>query len=825
MQLQEVKNDIAKITYNPADNRLLPADFILIEDINQKLIAQIIRIETTTKSTNNLAVLRLALAIDKDDNLSYYNGYIPSKNSKIIYINSDEIMELIKGANENLFLGVLSNHSDCFAKPSISFLKDKLYIQSDRDDKTKIVVKNILLQLKEKNKKAILLDFDGSYSSSFNFPKLQITKNFKLPLNVEAFNTILENDTTDCPLEDKAVIQSIVLELREYLSTLENNFLPFTVFKNVVDNEFMASPISGLMLLRNKLWLYAQEGIFAESRIQYDVINSALMQNNAIIIDASNVEEKWYKFIIQTVLELTNRESYLLLSLNDVDTDKKSIINLFNRKLITPVVSTNYENKYRPLLKSLCKNFILFKPTNVLNEEPYGALLNKINTGEFIAYGDATLYLPLIIDCNSVSGKTNDDILENEIKKDVDKLFTISAPIVPPAPEIKPIKVEQPVQVEQKNNDVDEFTDSDFEFLDELDDLNFKEEAKTKTEPEQKPKEENIPVEVKSEDTPEDENYSVFEPVNEVILEEEPQNSSNEEVEIKEVPTETMTEKEEKQSEIIEELPEEQSKANDDILDKMFMIEETNENQEVPAVVKVEKTEDDKLQEEEKEQKNDVQPVTEASSTEPKEPEILVETEPVIENLEEVEPDILLEEENSEEENIQVEKDENISEKQNDEIVSEQEDEEQGEVEEPVEEIEETQVQEAPKTVLQSLVNKIEENAAEQQQDSNSAVSVQERPNVVEQEEEEIEPPPIKEEISTNKTPELTVYETDMSAKLSEKDVPFKIGDKVYHPKHGTGIVEGFANYSNKILFCQIEFENVGRRILDPRVSGLQKIS
>ena len=116
MQLQEVKNDIAKITYNPTDNRLLPADFILIEDINQKLIAQIIRIETTTKSTNNLAVLRLALAIDKDDNLSYYNGYIPSKTSKIIYINPDEIMELIKGPNENLFLGVLSNRKDYYTK-------------------------------------------------------------------------------------------------------------------------------------------------------------------------------------------------------------------------------------------------------------------------------------------------------------------------------------------------------------------------------------------------------------------------------------------------------------------------------------------------------------------------------------------------------------------------------------------------------------------------------------------------------------------------------------------------------------------------------------
>ena len=39
MQLSEVKNDIAKIIYNPAENHLLPSDFLLIEDLNQKLIS------------------------------------------------------------------------------------------------------------------------------------------------------------------------------------------------------------------------------------------------------------------------------------------------------------------------------------------------------------------------------------------------------------------------------------------------------------------------------------------------------------------------------------------------------------------------------------------------------------------------------------------------------------------------------------------------------------------------------------------------------------------------------------------------------------------
>ena len=59
MQLLEVKSNIAKIEYNPAVNHILPSDFLLIEDTNQKLIAQVINISSAEKSDNNIADVRL----------------------------------------------------------------------------------------------------------------------------------------------------------------------------------------------------------------------------------------------------------------------------------------------------------------------------------------------------------------------------------------------------------------------------------------------------------------------------------------------------------------------------------------------------------------------------------------------------------------------------------------------------------------------------------------------------------------------------------------------------------------------------------------------
>lgn len=734
MQLLEVKNDTAKIIYNPTENHLLPSDFLLVEDANQKLIAQITNISTTEDSENNLADARLSLSIDKDDNLSYYNGYIPSKTSNLVYINSDEIIELIKGPGENIYLGNLSNHSECFVKLSDSFVNEKLYIQSDREDKTKTLIQNIISELYSKQKKVILLDIDGRYNSIVNVPKLKISESFKLPLNIEAFNTILENDINDCPIEDKAVIQSIVLELREYLKTLENKFLPFTLFKNVVDNEFMSNPISGLMLLRNKLWLYAQESIFAESKSQFDLINAILDKQNILIIDASSLEEKWYKFAIQSILELINKHCYFVLSLNDVPLDKKSIISIYNNNKAIPIVSTSYDNNYRQVLKSVCKNQILFKPSNFIkDDEAYNTLLNKINSGEFIIYGESTLYLPLIIELQAFDSSTNEEVIQNEIKKDVDKLLSSPRKIIPTEAVINDEHQQYSVSKEKNNSsneneDIldDDFNDSDLDFLDEqnkepitIDDIRNKKQNQ----------------EVKTNE------YDVFKPMSlqESSIDNKDGTDLIKDIESIEIPN-------------LSEIKEEDTNAKNDNIE--------NEIKEQPVIL----------------------PMGVANSSvnfSPKDEIESLQNENDILKINEVES---------------IDLSENKKESINDEIVN-------------------------IDDVINNISSNNDQNPTQQESEEEKNKDI-----IIEMEKEET-PPPINEEIKDKTNPDIPVYETDNSSEIKISDIPFKIGDKVYHPKHGYGIIEGFANYSNKILFCQIEFENVGRRILDPRISGIEKVS
>ena len=800
MQLLEVKNDIAKIVYNPAENHLLPSDFLLIEDFNQKLISQIINIETTDDSNNNLAVLRLVLSIDKEDNLSLYNGYIPAKSSKIIYINPDEIIELIKGNGINIYFGNLSNHSNCFVKPSISFLNDKLYIQSDRDDKTNIIIRNLICELQNKNKKVLLIDFDGRYNSVENSVRLKITQNFKLPLNIDAFSTILENDIVDCPIEDKAVIQSIVLELREYLKTIPEKFLPFTRFKNVVDDEFLSNPVSGLMLFRNKLWLYSQDNIFAEDVNQFNILNKLFESTSTIIVDASCIEEKWYKFVIQTLLNLINIPCYVFISLNDILIDKKSIINLYNKDGIIPVVSSSYDCNYRQILKSICKNQILCKSSKIQPmDENYSIFLNRMNASEIILYGEATLYLPLIVELKSFTPSTAEELIDNEIKKDVDKLLSSSQTVISPETIVKEISIpEEKTDDEYKIIEEDDLTDSDLDFLDESLNQNYSDND-----------EDIIDVEP--------EKYDLFSPIDVDEEENVKEQKSNQEINI-DAKTDNIEEDSNLKNQDAAEILDSDELTHKDADSLQYKGENEQTNHAIESV-------DNHLDTENIDQIE----VEDVGKNEEKQNEIIDElwstdTEEQISSKDNVKDNENTDEQISSKDNVKDNEntDEQISLKGN--VKDYEHTNEQVSSKENVNANEHTDEQQitAIDEVIQTITDKLDSNA-----DNNSSHISEEKieNQLTEEQEVEEEPPEINENINEKKSVDIPIYETDNSSSMLIEDIPFKIGDKVYHPKHGYGIIEGFANYSNKILFCQIEFENVGRRILDPRISGIVKVS
>lgn len=64
--------------------------------------------------------------------------------------------------------------------------------------------------------------------------------------------------------------------------------------------------------------------------------------------------------------------------------------------------------------------------------------------------------------------------------------------------------------------------------------------------------------------------------------------------------------------------------------------------------------------------------------------------------------------------------------------------------------------------------------------------------------------------------------EEDDYEEAADEDSEYAKGDVVVHPRYGNGVVEKIIRYGNKTL-CSIDFENVGRRLLDPAISEFSR--
>ena len=72
-------------------------------------------------------------------------------------------------------------------------------------------------------------------------------------------------------------------------------------------------------------------------------------------------------------------------------------------------------------------------------------------------------------------------------------------------------------------------------------------------------------------------------------------------------------------------------------------------------------------------------------------------------------------------------------------------------------------------------------------------------------------------------TPIVPVYDADIPQEDLVISDSIQQGDSVVHAKYGNGIVEKMIKYGSKTLFS-INFENIGRRLLDPTLTEIKKL-
>ncbi len=471
MQIFEVKNNLVKVNYDIEREKIFLAGFAVVKNIAQSFIGQIIHLEANIHG--NFAIIKLLFTFDSQGVISNYNGAIPDVKSFVETINSQELLELLPVQNP-ILLGELAQQN---VKLNLdrNFLENKTLVCCENQEDIEILIYNLSAQLAANNKKVLIFDLNGSidFSDICNLSHPSVTtkiiasENFKLPLNYETINFIY-NGLDDAAAETKALIQEVFLEVQNYVKTLPEKFIPFETFKNVVDQQYEEVDIVELLLLKNRLLKYHEEGIFAQSKEEFDSLKNSLNSFDPTIINLSRVDEQIQREVIAytySILSQLKNEVYAFVHLNDMNSNKKLLKQIFTSQNVYSTVICPYSFKYLNELKQLSKNLIFFTPIQQQNDFAiYNNFLNKLNPHEFIIYGKSTQNMPMIVKLEknikevllTVSQKTSEisqeELLDQEIKKDVDEIF------MPPKKN----------KIDSLDESQEEFSEEDLDFIDDI---------------------------------------------------------------------------------------------------------------------------------------------------------------------------------------------------------------------------------------------------------------------------------------------------------------------------------------------------------------------
>ena len=813
MNIIEVKNNLVKLTY---DEDISLASFIKITDLKNTYIAQILHLESSR--VGKIAIARLIF--NYKGTVQAYDGSIPSIQAEIEVLSDDFIVNMLD-KSDPMLLGKIAQ-KDTNVIVSAKMLKDKPIICAEKSYQYTQLLDNIISQNELNGRKTVVIDITGDVKGN----KITATKDFKIPLDKNSIGYIFDRGFNDLTDEYKAFIQDIFSELNAYIKTVE--YIPFHDFNMAVDYEFKQSQQLQLIILKNRLLQFEKAGIFAQEEKDFRILDEKLNSNNTLVIDISRLNDSLqaeYISYIYSQMEKQNTNFYTVTSLNNNNSDKEVLNKIFASKNVFSSIVCPYSYKYIEELKQCSKNMIMFTPMK--QQEDFGAyniFLNKLAEDEFILYGKSTKFVPLIIKLDEI--EMIDEIMPAP--------KSVETTVILPTETVEQIVEEEPVEQPAEEDTVQEMVE---DVVDEEPVM----EMPVIEEPVAQPAEEDT-VQEMVEDVIDEE------PVMEMPIIEEPVEQPAEEDTVQEMVEDVIDEEpvmempiiEEPADQPVEETPvaiqtkEDENLENiaDEVQKELIGLSIDIDDDEIPEAIAAPPplTEEEVKQNldpsdlfKANEPEEDATALTEADldmieSLEEEKKNPTEESEPVDEALEDSQTE---EEEETQEEEIVPE-----AESVNDEEIIEEVTEEQAETpaappakEEKIPEtkVEDAKQEERKPSITEQILMEDAKRIAEEEAN---------KPDPVE---EQIEKPADKKhqseklETKTSQTPIVPVY----SAEIPDEDIVesdnIQQGDRIIHAEFGRGVVEKIINYGERKL-CSVNFEQVGRRLLDPKISEMKKV-
>lgn len=817
MKILEVRDGFVKFE---ADNSVYLSSFIQIDGIEKRYIAQVTQLKRSGE--NSIAYAKILFLYD--GSLQPYDKTLPSKESEIKEFTFDILNNSINAktpviAGETLGKGVsIIIDASSFDKKMLASIDDK--------QENNIIARNLVKQFNNLDKNVLIIDTLGVIDAK----KITAGVDFKLPLDTASLAFMYQDCLNDATADSKSMIIEIFKDLSDYSQTVP--FVPFGALKSIVDDMVDKSHVFKLLVLKNKLAKFDKLGYFAANKQEVDKID-AILNSKCAIIDLSKLDtafqNRYLAFLYEKLQQKPNTQ--VLLELSNV-ISKKNLKNILSSKNIPTTFITHSRFKYLNDIKNLFDNFII-SPSFTNNEifSIYSSFLKAMPKQTYLITGEAVNYIPLVSTLkviNEVIPSQPETVEEEEI----------------PVSEPEEVQEELPIEEPEEEEEIVQEDDSELEEISEEDEPEIIEEPQITNEEilaNIEEKSEAVITEAAKDLTPpenmfgeEEEEEDIAEPAEESLQLEEDQ---EEQLTIN-AEYETILEEQEPQEEY-DEIPITESfdTVQENIEEIEDYIPETDENDFEELSINEEFEQQEPLVEQEAEeeiempegfdldidstQMLDAEEETEELTVNDDDVDVL----PIAENNYELEDIVELNPDEADENDIVIDMEEDTEDELPENID-----------EQIVKDVDKVFTTRKDDDISDSDLDFIDElnnddgNLLEEVSDSDAVLEElsesDENDGILEEPQEQLE---LKDdsddeilETRSASTPIVPVYDADIPQEDLVMSDPIQQGDTVTHAKYGSGVVEKMIKYGNKTLFS-INFDNIGRRLLDPTLTEIKK--
>lgn len=797
MKIIEVRDGFIKFE---ADDSIQLSSFIKVTGESKNYIAQVLQLKKS--SENKIGYAKILFLFD--GSLQTYDKTLPAEDSEITEFTS-EILNNSIAYDEPIVIGKTLGGE--LITIDVSAFDNKMLMSMDDKKMNNIIVRNLVKQFNNIDRNVVIIDTLGVVEAR----KAVAGVDFKLPLDTASLVFMYQDCLNDATADSKSMIIDIFKDLSEYSKSVP--FVPFQTLKTIVDDMVDKEHVFKLLVLKNKLAKFDRLGYFAKDKQEVDRLKT-ILNSKCVIIDLSKLNNAFQNRYLSFIYNVLDEKTQVLLELSNT-VSKRNIKEVLSSQNVATTFITHSKFKYLNDIKNVFDNFV-FSPSLTNNSvfEIYSALLKSMPNDTYLVSGDATNYIPIV---------SKSEIIDETVEKDKTVLEEISVP----ADSVSPVVEDNDIlaNIEEKSEETLNKIAEDINVPEKIDMFGAEMEDE---EPEEQSAQDEQEVELQEEDLEDVQEEEVVSLNNSFETEvhhnveiqdyvpEEPIEEAPQEISLEEPLEETI---EEEISENIEEAPSEFATMESD--DNIIEMEEHTVSAGEETIAEAEAIElgdDIDLDLDEPEENAEI--VEELPKAEIKEVNKELEVLPVSEETEDYELDNIVElnPDEATDNDIVIDMDDNLSEEDLDEQIVK-------DVDKVFTTRKDDDISDSDLDFIDELNNDDDE-LLEEVTDNSDILEPAEDEVILEEPQEELKLDDDEDdkilETRNASTPIVPVYEADIPQEDLVMSDSIQQGDSVTHAKYGNGVVEKMIKYGNKTLFS-INFDNIGRRLLDPTLTEIKK--